>query len=270
MASASPVCCGPIPCHLTEHPLECIDVDADGGGYPCLPPLLESHNQKRPYLLAPFPSPRHSKCLATTEDEVQHPYQVTHHFWSCLRFAIDLITDPVRPSPFVKELIKNCPQVTVRPGMRPRCPACQEGALIPSQSGDNLRCSNFPTCHHLSPRCPGCRRGYVSLKEDNSAECSNPACDSSPRLCPKCKQGVMLLRTGQSSFWGCSRYGATPSCTHTERAPDKAGPTVTPGSRPASRGQGTQTQQKTKSHPPLTATLLTKPSEPSRHTPISI
>ena len=152
------------------------------------------------------------------------------------RKAVYLITDPVRPSPFVKELIKNCPQITVRPGMRPPCPACQEGALIPSQSGDNLRCSNFPTCQHLSPRCPGCKRGYVSLNGENAAaECSNPACDSPPRLCPKCKHGVMLLRTGQSSFWGCSRYSATPSCTHTERASDQAGSTVTPGSRPPGR-----------------------------------
>ena len=159
------------------------------------------------------------------------------------RKAVYLITDPVRPSPFVKELIRNCPQITVRPGMRPPCPACQEGALIPSQSGDNLRCSNFPTCQHLTPRCPGCNRGYVSLKDDKSAaECSNPSCDSPPRLCPKCKQGVMLLRTGQSSFWGCSRYSATPSCTHTERAPDDAGPTATPGSRPTSRRRGRRTR----------------------------
>ena len=159
------------------------------------------------------------------------------------RKAVYLITDPVRPSPFVKELIRNCPQITVRPGMRPPCPACQEGALIPSQSGDNLRCSNFPTCQHLSPRCPGCKRGYVSLKDDKSAvECSNPSCDTPPRICPKCTQGVMLLRTGQSSFWGCSRYSANPSCTHTERASDNSGPAATPGSRPTSRRRGRRTR----------------------------
>ena len=159
------------------------------------------------------------------------------------RKAVYLITDPVRPSPFVKELIRNCPQITVRPGMRPPCLACQEGTLIPSQSGDNLRCSNFPTCQHLSPRCPGCKRGYISLKEDQSAaECSNPSCDTPPRICPKCTQGVMLLRTGQSSFWGCSRYSANPSCTHTERASDNAGPAATPGSRPTRRRRERRTR----------------------------
>ena len=156
------------------------------------------------------------------------------------RKAVYLITDAARPSPFVKELIKNCPNITVRPGMRPECPACQEGGLTPSKSGDNLRCSNFPACQHLSPRCTGCKRGFVSLNADNSAaECSNPNCDSPPRLCPKCNQGVMLLRTGQSTFWGCSRYTATPSCTHTERAPDQPGPAVTPSSQ-NSRRRGNQ------------------------------
>ena len=153
--------------------------------------------------------------------------------------AVYLIAEPVRPSPFVKELIKNSPQITVRPGMRPPCPACHEGTLIPSQSGDNLRCSNSPTCQHLSPRCPGCRRGYVSQADDRTAaECSNPICHSPPRLCPKCKSGVMLLRTGQSNFWGCSRYGQTPSCTHTERATHQNQPRGTPGSRPISRRRG--------------------------------
>ena len=152
------------------------------------------------------------------------------------RKAVYLITDPVRPSPFVKELIKNCPQIKIRPGMRPPCPACQEGALIPSQSGDNLRCSNFPICRHLSPRCAGCRRGYVNLNHDKTtAECSNPVCDSPPRLCPRCRQGIMLLRTGQSRFWGCSRYSATPSCTHTERANEQDGQPLTPGNQPTSR-----------------------------------
>ena len=80
------------------------------------------------------------------------------------RKAVYLITDPARPSPFVSELLKNCPEVKVRDGMRPPCPDCERGALIPSQSGDNLRCSNFPRCHHMAPRCPGCRRGYVSIQ----------------------------------------------------------------------------------------------------------
>ena len=75
------------------------------------------------------------------------------------RKAVYLITDPARPSPFVSELLKNCPEVKVRDGMRPPCPDCERGALIPSQSGDNLRCSNFPRCHHMAPQMPGVPEG---------------------------------------------------------------------------------------------------------------
>ena len=133
------------------------------------------------------------------------------------RKAVYLITDPARPSPFVRELLKNCPEVKVREGMRPPCPTCERGALIPSQSGDNLRCSNFPRCQHLSPRCSGCQRGYVSITEEE-AECSNPECEVPPEVCPKCREGIMVLRTGHSKFWGCSRYQGTPSCTYTRNA----------------------------------------------------
>ena len=133
------------------------------------------------------------------------------------RKAVYLITDPARPSQFVRELLKNCPEVKVRDGMRPPCPACEKRALIPSQSGDNLRCSNFPRCQHMAPRCPGCRRGYVSIQE-GEAECSNPGCETSLGICPRCLNGILVLRTGRSKFWGCSRYQGTPSCTYTRRA----------------------------------------------------
>ena len=129
------------------------------------------------------------------------------------RKAVFLITDPVRPSPFVRELVKNSPEVKKREGLRPQCPACTKGSLVVSQSGENLRCSNFPRCRHLSPRCPSCSRGYVSLKE-GSPECSNPVCESPPRACPRCRAGILVLRTGNSRFWGCTGYQATPPCTY--------------------------------------------------------
>ena len=153
------------------------------------------------------------------------------------RKAVYLITDHVRQSPFVRGLLKDYPQVKSKGGLRPRCPECERGSLVPSQSGDNLRCSNFPGCQHLSPRCPGCRRGYVGLNRDKpAAECSNPNCDSPPRLCPRCRVGILVERTGRSSFWGCSRYRSTPSCTYTERATDKRnGQRPSPGNRPTRR-----------------------------------
>ena len=133
------------------------------------------------------------------------------------RKAVYLITYPVRRSPFVMELLKNCPEVRVRDGMRPPCPACERGALVPSQSGDNLRCSNFPRCQHLSSRCPSCRRGYVSI-EEGGAECSNPACETPPEICHRCREVILLLRTDHSKFWDCSRYQGAPPCTYTRRA----------------------------------------------------
>ena len=153
------------------------------------------------------------------------------------RKAVYLVTDPVKPSQFVRELLKNCPEVKMRDGMRPPCPACERGALVPSQTGDNLRCSNFPRCQHLSPRCPGCKRGYVSINEGET-ECSNPGCQAPPEICPRCREGVLVLRSGQSRFRGCSRYSATPSCTHTERAPEQDASTRSPGSRPTTRRRG--------------------------------
>ena len=133
------------------------------------------------------------------------------------RKAVYLVTDSARPSPFVREMLKDSPEVKIRDGMRPPCPACGRGALVPSQSGDNLRCSNFPRCQHLSPKCPSCRRGYVSV-EGGEAECSNHGCEALPDVCPRCLEGILVLRSGRSKFWGCSRYQGTPSCTYTRRA----------------------------------------------------
>ena len=152
------------------------------------------------------------------------------------RKGVYLVTDGRAPSPFVREMVNNCPELRVRDGMRPQCPACQRGSLQPSQTGDNLRCSNFPRCQHMTPRCSGCRKGYVSMGKGGTAECSNPACESPPRVCPRCQEGILVLRTGRSRFWGCSRYQATPSCGYTEDgARELYGESTTPGSRPAYR-----------------------------------
>ena len=106
-----------------------------------------------------------------------------------------------KTAPFVKELMKSCPEVTVRDGMRPRCPMCGRGALVPSQSGDNLRCSNFPRCQHMTPRCPGCGRGYVSLKGGRSGV-FEPGVRVAAGSMPQVLGGVLLLRSGRSKFWG--------------------------------------------------------------------
>ena len=132
--------------------------------------------------------------------------------------GVYLVADPVGPSPFVRELLENCPEVKGGEALRPRCPMCAGGSLIPSQGGRDLRCSNFPRCQHVSPTCPGCSWGYVSSNQHKTqVGCSNSACDHAPRVCPRCRYGILVVRADQVGLLECSSFQATSSCTYTER-----------------------------------------------------
>ena len=155
-----------------------------------------------------------------------------------------LIADSRNPSPFVRELLKTSPEVESRgEPAPPPCPECPRGSLIPSMSGENLRCSNSPRCGHLAPRRPDCRLGFVTV-QDGEAKCSNPACEAPPRICPGCRKGILLPRVGTTSFRGCSRYQAEPSCRYTApRSPNAQSPSADPHHRrraPAAGGQRRQ------------------------------
>ena len=127
-----------------------------------------------------------------------------------------LITDQTNPSPFVRELLNTSPDVRTVGQVSQSCPACHRGALVRSQSGDNLRCTNFPTCWYLAPRCPNCRTGYAAVDTENGvATCSNQDCAEPPQVCPRCGIGLVVLRTNPREFWACTRYWDTPSCTFT-------------------------------------------------------
>ena len=127
-----------------------------------------------------------------------------------------LITDPAKPSSFVRELKAMSPEINQVGDVRPICPSCRRGSLVRSQSGENLRCTNSPRCGHLSPRCSSCRTGYVSIHPGwTGAACSNPRCRSTPMICPECRSGLLVLREGSSRFWGCSRYWDEDSCRFT-------------------------------------------------------
>ena len=125
-----------------------------------------------------------------------------------------LVADARNPSRFIRELLKLSPEVEDRGDLAPPCPKCPRGSLIPSASGENLRCSNFPSCGRLAPRCPGCRQGYVAIRK-GGASCSNPGCEEPPTVCPGYREGVLVPRTGHMEFWGCSRFHAEPSCRFT-------------------------------------------------------
>ena len=130
-----------------------------------------------------------------------------------------LVTDPIRPSPFVRELTRDYPNISQVGLMLPSCPDCSSGAMIPSQTENNLRCTNYPVCRHLWPRCPECNRGYAFIDDEtNDSACTNSGCDAPAEICPRCERGLLILREGRRGFWGCSRYWAEPSCRYTEEA----------------------------------------------------
>ena len=148
-----------------------------------------------------------------------------------------LIADPNRPSPFVRELLKHSPGIRQLGELLPQCPACPRGTLLPSQSGDNLRCSNHPSCRHLAPRCAGCQAGYAVVQPDGAGvACTNPDCQSPPPLCPQCRSGIVVLRSGTSQFWACTGYWNVPSCTFTAPHHGQPDRQQTPqGGRPSQR-----------------------------------
>ena len=218
---------------LEAHYVVILDLRDDRYGFPC---MVEDD----PLLTIVMP-PTHGDPFPHAEERRLFYVALTR-----ARKAVYLVTDPVRPSPFVRELLKNCPEVKAKDGMRPPCPACEKGALVPSQSGDNLRCSNFPRCQHLSPRCPGCKRGYVRITEEK-AECSNPGCEAPPETCPRCRNGILVVRSGHTKFWGCSRYQGTPSCTYTRRAAEEQQGNRN-GRQPGYRGRRRRTRYPTSRH----------------------
>ena len=135
------------------------------------------------------------------------------------RKGVYLITDPDRPSVFIRELTRDYPQINQQGSIRLKCTGCRIGSMIPSQTGDNLRCTNYPVCRHMLPRCPGCKCGYAMMDEAGiGSVCTNNDCDSPPEVCPNCKLGVLIVKRGRTTFWGCSRYWDDPSCGFTKPA----------------------------------------------------
>ena len=132
------------------------------------------------------------------------------------RIGAYLITDPVRPSTFVTELLQQSGSLRQIGGLALECPRCLSGRL--SQNGKNLRCSNYLRCQHLAPQCPNCKSGYAMVDRQNSpARCTNPACNRPPTVCPKCSMGVLLpKRSVYGPFWGCSEFESEPSCRYRE------------------------------------------------------
>ena len=133
------------------------------------------------------------------------------------RIGAYLVTDPVRPSEFVEELLRDSGDDLRQLGeLSPECPRCFQGRLVHQQGRKRLHCSNLPTCEQVASRCPNCNLGYA-LVVGNMAECSNQACEYPPIACPLCGMGILQKKAGKyGPFWGCTEYWGEPSCQYTQ------------------------------------------------------
>ena len=183
-----------------------VDLKDDRMGFPCRledDPLLD--------LVLP---PLHGEAFPFAEERRLFYVAMTR-----ARFGTYLITDPVRPSTFVTELLGDSEDLSQLGHLAPKCARCRGGRLKPSQTGWNLRCANYPTCDYLAPRCNSCHTGYSLVKGDSGRpECTNRSCGHRPTACPKCRIGVLVQRRSRYGlFQACSRYRSDPSCKHTEK-----------------------------------------------------
>ena len=140
--------------------------------------------------------------------------------------ATYLVADPHRPSPFIRELLQIAPEVRELGQLSPGCPSCRGGHLVRSQTGNNLRCTNYPACRHMVPRCTACKAGYALVNQTGATEatetrCTNDACQHKEQVCPSCRRGVLTLRSNartSNRFWACSEWQGGNGCAFTKDA----------------------------------------------------
>ena len=124
-----------------------------------------------------------------------------------------LVTEPVQPSTFVMELLKESDELRQIGELAPECPRCRRGRLRPSRSPMYLICSDSG-CDHRAPRCPNCEAGYA-LVGGRVASCTNQDCRRPPTVCPRCGLGVLRAIDGRFGlFLGCTEYGSRQSCRY--------------------------------------------------------
>ena len=124
-----------------------------------------------------------------------------------------LVTDPVQPSTFVTELLRESDELRHIGELAPECPRCRRGRLRASRSPMYLICSDS-SCEHRAPRCPNCDVGYALVGE-RVASCTNQDCRRPPTVCPRCGLGVLrIIDSRFGPFWGCTEYGSKPSCQY--------------------------------------------------------
>jgi len=137
-----------------------------------------------------------------------------------------LITDPNKPSPFVRELLND--KYDINNGefsnnsnsklVEKNCEHCEVGYMVPrtGKYGKFLGCDN-PTCHHTEAGCDRCNSALIAKGEFRL--CENTDCDFKEPICAECGSGMKLRKSRYGKFWGCNNYksGNEFSCGHTEK-----------------------------------------------------
>ncbi len=231
------------PRNLGGRPVEHSTVHAAKGREADYVVVLDLANQRRG-----FPSQIDDDPLLDLVAPPAEPYEFAEErrlFYVALtraRHGVYLLSDPNRPSAFISELVRHgssgmrtLGREAAEPSRSAACPRCRSGLLSGSANGGSLHCSLRPQCDFSAPACP-CRAGYLVGNSDGVAHCTNRACDRAITHCPACRSGVLVERDGRyGSFWGCSRYGADPSCGYTrDRLQTTQAPAAVRGARASS------------------------------------
>ena len=207
--------------------------------------VLDLANQRRG-----FPSQIDDNPLLDLVAPPAEPYEFAEErrlFYVALtraRHGVYLLSDPSRPSAFVTELVthgssglRTLGQDAASPSQSTACPRCRAGTLTRAADSRSLTCSLRLHCDFRAPACP-CRRGFLLAQSDGQARCTNRACGQTIEHCPDCRSGVLVERRGRyGPFWGCSRYGAEPSCGYTRNQRKSAPSTASPSRARAGQHQ---------------------------------
>lgn len=130
-----------------------------------------------------------------------------------------LIASKQNPSPFVREITRENPEIRTIGTAEKICPLCQAGTMSEAYGGKFKVCSMKQVCDYVEPLCYGCQSGFIGISpEGTKAECSNQNCQEPNRKCPACRAGILALRGKEKNpFLGCTQYfSKKKTCTYTE------------------------------------------------------
>ena len=132
------------------------------------------------------------------------------------RSSVTLLADQMRPSAFVRELVKedkyDISIMDTNSILDRECPECG-GRMLPIPSRKRLICEHRELCGHSYPVCHHCGKYIPGLPRAHEPKWRKCQCGAKHPRCLRCKDGWLVRRAGHSGdFYGCVRY---PSCKAT-------------------------------------------------------